>query len=82
MEPGKNGSQRKHPSNVTGTQLVLPFLTVDEAATIDQAREAIDRAQTKAWMARRTIEADELGRLGDRLVAILERNAAAARSAG
>lgn len=62
------------------TQLALPFLSVDEAATIDQARAAVDRAQGHALAARRLLEADELGRLGDRLVDILERNAAAVRA--
>lgn len=70
------------PANADATQLRLPFLAADDVATIDAARVAIDRAQTKAWMARRTAEADELGRLGEQLVDLLERNAAAVRSAG
>lgn len=82
MEPEAKGNHAKRTAAGSSGQMSLPFLTVDEAATIDQAREAIDRAQTKAWMARRTVEAVELGRLGERLVDILERNATAARRAG
>lgn len=66
---------------MTYEQPALPFLTVDQAATLDAARAAIERAQTKAWMARRGAEADELGRIGDELVAMLEANAAATREA-
>jgi hypothetical protein len=62
------------------SQLELPFLTADDVATIDQAREAIDRAHHNAIVARRPVEADELERLGDALVAIIERNAAANRA--
>lgn len=62
------------------TQLALPFLTVDDAATIDAARVAIERAMTFAVGNRRAAEADELARLGDQLVGMLERNAAAVRA--
>jgi hypothetical protein len=62
-------------------QLALPFLEPEDVATIDHARAAVDRAQGHALAARRLLEADELARLGDRLVDILERNATAVRSA-
>jgi uncharacterized protein YecT (DUF1311 family) len=57
----------------------LPFLTPDQAATLEGARAAIERAQQKAWMGRRNAEADELGRIGDELIAMLEANATAIR---
>jgi hypothetical protein len=63
-------------------QLTLPFLTVDQAATLDAARSAIDRAHGHALSGRRWAEADELGRLGDQLVAMLDANAAAVRRSG
>jgi uncharacterized protein YecT (DUF1311 family) len=61
-------------------QPALPFLTPDQAATLEGARAAIERAQQKAWMARRNAEADELGRIGDELIAMLEANATAIRN--
>ena len=65
---------------MTADQLRLPFLTLDDAATIDHARAAIDRSQGNALAGRRFVEADELGRLGARLVDMLERNAQAVRA--
>lgn len=64
---------------MTAGQMELPFLTLDDAATIDHARAAVNRAHGNALAARRFAEADELGRLGDRLVDMLERNATAVR---
>lgn len=55
-------------------QLSLPFLTADQAATIDAARAAIERSHTAC---RRPAEAAELARIGADLVALLEANAAA-----
>jgi hypothetical protein len=55
-------------------QMELPFLTVDQAATIDAARAAIDRFQGAAIAARRWHDADELGRIGTKLVEILDAN--------
>ena len=66
--------------NAAREQLTLPFLTPDQAATIDGARAAIDRAQAHALAGRRWAEADELGRLGTQLVDLLEANAAAVRA--
>jgi hypothetical protein len=55
----------------------LPF---DAVLTIEAARVAVDRAHGNALAARRFIEADELARLGDQLVDLLERNAATVRA--
>ena len=62
------------------TQLALPFLTPDDAATIDAARFAVMRAEGQALAARRLAEADELARLGAQLIDMLERNATAVRA--
>ena len=59
----------------------LPFLTVDQAAAIDEAVAVIDQFQGKAIAGRRWADAEQLGRLGAQLVGILETNAAAVRSA-
>jgi hypothetical protein len=61
-------------------QLELPFLTANQAATIDAARVAVDRAATNAIAARRPVEADELIRLGAQLTDMLNANAAAHRA--
>jgi hypothetical protein len=61
-------------------QLVLPFLTVEDAGTLHAAAVAIDRAVGSAVAARRMWEAAELARVGAELLDILERNATAARA--
>ena len=61
-------------------QLELPFLTPERAAIVDAARVAVERAMTFANGNRRTAEADELARLGEQLVGMLEDNAAAYRA--
>lgn len=61
-------------------QLALPFLTPDEAGTIHAVREVVARSEAAAITRRHPAEAAELARLGDELVAILERNAEAARA--
>jgi hypothetical protein len=64
-------------ANADATQLRLPF---DAVLTVEAARVAIARAHGNALAARRFVEADELDRLGDQLVDLLERNAAAYRA--
>lgn len=61
-------------------QLALPFLTPEEAGAIHAAREAVARSEAAAIARRHPSEAAELARIGDELVALLERNAAAARA--
>lgn len=58
----------------------LPFLTLDDATTIDAARTAVRRAEEHALAGRRVLDAAELRDVGDRLVDMLERNAAAVRA--
>ena len=70
-----------HPVATVADQLTLPFLTDDQAATIDAAREAVDRATANAVAARRTVEAAELARLGGQLAELLEANAGGYRAA-
>lgn len=72
---------RRPPADTASGQLALPFLTIDDAVTIDAARAAVRRAANAALSARRLTEAAELDRLGDQLIDMLERNAAATRSA-
>jgi hypothetical protein len=64
---------------MSGEQLALPFLTLDQVVTIDAARAAVDRAQGNALARRAWAEADELGRIGAQLVAMLDENAASVR---
>ena len=78
VEPGSNSTRRRDTAHVS-TQLALPFLTPDDAATVDAARAAVARAHGHALANRRLLEADELERLGHQLVDMLQRNAAAVR---
>jgi hypothetical protein len=57
----------------------LPLLTAADVATLDAARDAIDRAQGHALAGRRFIEAEELGRIGSELVRMLDEQIAARR---
>jgi hypothetical protein len=69
----------EHRSIPRWEQLEIPFLTPERAATVDAARAAVARAEGNALAGRRLVEADELHRLGEQLVAILEDNARAVR---
>ncbi len=71
---------RSTPANPALGQQALPFLDQDDVATIDAARAAVLRAENAALSARRLSEAAELGRLGDQLIDLLERNATATRA--
>ncbi len=71
---------RSTPANPALGQQALPFLDADDVATIDAARVAVRRSAGAALAARRMADFDELERLGDQLVDMLERNAAATRA--
>lgn len=81
MDPTPRNVPAHPATNQTPCQLELPLLDATDAATIDAARVAVDRALQHAVAARRLIEADELARLGAQLVELLDRNAAAHRAA-
>lgn len=73
----------QRPATLSGAppeQLPIPFLTAAEAGAIHAARDVVDRAAAAAYRRQHYADAVELDRLGDELVAIMERNAAAARA--
>ena len=72
--------EQSTPHPATPEQIELPFLTPERAATIGAARVAVQRAMTFANGNRRPWEADELARLGEQLVKMLEDNATAYRA--
>jgi len=61
-------------------QLELPFLSAERAEAITAALDAIQRSHGAAIVSRRHAEAAELGRIGAKLIMILEDNAAAVRA--
>ena len=61
-------------------QLELPFLTPARAATVHAAAQAIERSVGAAVTARRYHEAEELQRVGNELMRMLDENAAAVRA--